>query len=102
MAKSPRSSRPKTTKPELKPLDSYLAALLNPAINREREGFEEGPQAPFEPASGAEIDPVLAEKFGLDGGSGDDDTSLASEGVSATVAALTKLLTDGNPLFKNG
>jgi excinuclease ABC subunit B len=86
---APRKGRaraqPKASKPELKPLDSYLAELLNPAINREREaypeapapsvrkkrgpkaanGFSESPQASFDAGSAAPIDPVLAEKLGL-------------------------------------
>ena len=35
--KKPKLSTGKATKPELKPLDEHLAALLNPALNRERE-----------------------------------------------------------------
>ncbi|MHB2167730.1 excinuclease ABC subunit UvrB [Alsobacter sp. R-9] len=69
MARSPKSpSRPtraKASKPELKPLDEHLAALLNPAINRERGGFGEGPQAPFDPGSAQPADPALARKLGL-------------------------------------
>ena len=43
MSKSPRKpraaqTRSKASKPELKPLDEHLAALLNPALNRERRG----------------------------------------------------------------
>src|SRR5215218_6109125 len=150
MAKSSRSSRPKAIKPELKPLDPYLAELLNPAINRERaakgdaKGVGERPQAEFDAGSVETADPALAQRLGLapspggggsDGGSrpgrgdtgsrrtanrsagavtpsrrtssvdlpppgggegGDDDASLASDGVSATVAALSALLTSGN------
>ncbi|MBV9077050.1 MAG: excinuclease ABC subunit UvrB, partial [Methylobacteriaceae bacterium] len=101
MARAPRSSvaspaeaapkrpraQPKTTKPELKPLDQYLAELLNPAINRQDargdaypiapaesprrrrgapDGFGEAPQAGFEPGSAAEIDPNLARSLGLE------------------------------------
>src|SRR5829696_7422035 len=154
MAKTPRSSRPKTTKPELKPLDTYLAELLNPAINREREaakggpkGFGERPQAEFDAGSIETADPALAQRLGLgapvsppareakpteslpptgSGGRGpkrrrepgspslafgspgmtedgeENDASLATDGVSATVAALSALLTSGNPLFKDG
>src|SRR5687768_9051116 len=144
MAKSSRS-RPKSTKPELKPLDPYLAELLNPAINRERaaetqKGFGERPQAEFDAGAIEGVDAGLAKRLGLpspaadkaddrlgrsggprqagpatpatpsgdqppsggDDSDGDEGTSLASEGVSATVAALTELLTGGNPLFKDG
>ncbi|HEX5867308.1 MAG TPA: DEAD/DEAH box helicase family protein, partial [Beijerinckiaceae bacterium] len=144
MAKSSRS-RPKSTKPELKPLDPYLAELLNPAINRERaaetqKGFGERPQAEFDAGVVEGVDAALAKRLGLpspaadttggdrprlsgarqagpatpatspgdqppsggDESDADEGTSLASEGVSATVAALTELLTGGNPLFKDG
>jgi len=144
--KTPRLSTGKASKPELKPLDPYLADLLNPAINRERErydaetsppgdaspqkgngakggkaarsgrradgtrpgGFGERPQAGFAHGDVSDVDPALAKKLGLRGpddgpeDAEDNATSLASDGVSATVAALTRLLTDGNPLFKNG
>jgi excinuclease ABC subunit B len=141
MPKTPRTPRAKVSKPELKPLDPYLAELLNPAINRERtpetQGLAEQSQAPFEAGAVNNVDPALAKKLGLDSsvrgealappgrkgrkarpdappalsapvdgdgadGRDDDDVSLASEGVSATVAALTRLLTEGNPLFKDG
>src|SRR3954453_17808889 len=117
MAKSPKSSRakaqPRASKPELKPLDPYLAELLNPALNREREaaeGFGERAQAAFEAGPATTVDPALAKKLGLRGPDDGpdrgedvgDDASLAADGVSATVQALTKLLTEGNPLFKDG
>ena len=35
-AASVSASSAKASKPELKPLDTYLAALLNPALNRNR------------------------------------------------------------------
>jgi len=63
MAKSPKKpklSTGKASKPELKPLDPYLADLLNPAVNRERkaaEGFAERAQA-----SSAQFGP-LAQKL---------------------------------------
>ncbi|HEX2556499.1 MAG TPA: excinuclease ABC subunit UvrB [Microvirga sp.] len=111
--KKPRLSTGKATRPELKPLDPYLADLLNPAVNREREeaaGFAERAQAIYEQGKVEDVDPALAKKLGLKGPDdgpdvGDDsreDTSLAADGVSATVQALTRLLTDGNPLFKDG
>ena len=108
-SKKTRLSAGKAAKPELKPLDSYLADLLNPAINREREaaeGFGERAQASYAAGDVAAIDPALAQALGHDGpGPGEDaaeETSLATDGVSATVTALTKLLTDGNPLHKHG
>jgi len=126
--KKPRSASGKAEKPELKPLDEHLAALLSPALNRERvkaeapakpakgrkraeNGFAEAPQSGYAIGDAAEVDPRLAQALGLaapeDGplpaGAPDPEpVSLASEGVSATVEALEKLLTEGNPLFKNG
>jgi excinuclease ABC subunit B len=126
--KKPKLSTGKATKPELKPLDTYLADLLNPAINRERErfgdgspaspepggsGFAERPQETYAHGDVTDVDPALAKKLGLKGAEdGPDvpaeigdlapDGSLATDGVSATVASLTRLLTEGNPLFKNG
>ena len=57
LAKKPSSARTpnsKATKPELKPLEGYLADLLNPAINRgnavpgSASGFGDRPQAGYE------------------------------------------------------
>ena len=116
--KKPKLSTGKATKPELKPLDTYLADLLNPAINRERErfpeappaGFAEQPQATYAHGEVTDVDPALAKKLGLKGP--EDGPDVAQElgdlapdgvsGVSATVSSLTRLLTDGNPLFKDG
>ncbi len=109
MAKSPKSSRAKASKPDLKPLAPHLAELLNPAINRERAGgFSERPQAAFDSAVPVETDPALAQKFALDTPSGPRKSKKPAKedfgggGVSATVESLSRLLTDGNPLFKNG
>ncbi|HEX2134539.1 MAG TPA: excinuclease ABC subunit UvrB [Microvirga sp.] len=110
--KKPKLSTGKASKPELKPLDSYLADLLNPAVNRERQeaaGFAERAQESFARDVSA-VEPALAKKLGLRGTDdgpdvaedADADTSLAADGVSATVQALTKLLTEGDPRFKDG
>jgi excinuclease ABC subunit B len=90
----PRKTRaraqPRATKPELKPLDSYLAELLNPGIARgnaspagsqasqseptprrgrkiapAQAGFAETPQAGFDAGQIESLDPKLAEAFGL-------------------------------------
>ncbi|QFU17247.1 excinuclease ABC subunit UvrB [Microvirga thermotolerans] len=112
--KKPKLSTGKASKPELKPLDSYLADLLNPAVNREREaaeGFAERAQETFAHGDVEDVDPALARKLGLAGP--DDGPDVARElgedsavdgvsGVSATVQALTRLLTEGDPRFKNG
>jgi len=134
--KKPRPDTGKASKPELKPLDEHLAALLSPALNRNRiadpaparpapdrtpeksrgrprkepaKGFGEAPQSGFAVGDAADVDPRLAQALGLaapeDGPApaGEEDTaSLATDGVSATMAALERLLTEGNPLFKNG
>ena len=114
MAKSPKKpklSTGKASKPELKPLDPYLADLLNPAVNREREaaeGFAERAQETFIHGDVGDVDPALAKRLGLKGP--DDGPDVADElgdlapgsGVSATVDALTRLLTEGDPRFKDG
>jgi excinuclease ABC subunit B len=111
--KKPNLSTGKASKPEPKPLDTYLADLLNPAINRERqaaEGFGERAQETYAHGAVTDVDPALAEKLGLRGPEDGPDVApelgeLAPDGVggvSATVASLTKLLTEGNPLFKHG
>jgi excinuclease ABC subunit B len=111
--KKPKLSTGKASKPELKPLDPYLAELLNPAVNREREdaeGFAERAQERFVHGAVTDVDPALAKKLGLEELDNGPDTpedsvvdgTMAADGVSATVQALTRLLTEGNPLFKDG
>jgi excinuclease ABC subunit B len=129
--KKPRASAaPKADKPVLQPLDSHLAALLNPALNRERPkspdvggarpgkptsrkkpapGLSEAPQAGYTVGDAAEIDPKLAQALGLaapeDGPAPAglaDQEPVGDGGASATITALEKLLTEGNPLFKDG
>src|ERR687890_451393 len=116
MAKSPKKpklSTGKASKPELKPLDTYLADLLNPAVNREREaaeGFAERAQETFIHGDVTDVDPALAKRLGLkgpdDGPDAPDELGdkgpLGVSGVSATVDALTRLLTEGDPRFKDG
>jgi excinuclease ABC subunit B len=75
MPKAPRQPRSKAAKPELKPLDSYLADLLNPAINRgtaapgtatsDRVGLSERPQAGYDAAPVTGVDPALAKALKL-------------------------------------
>ncbi len=87
----------KASKPKLKPLDEHLAALLNPALAKveakkpetKPEGFGEAPQARFD---------VVAL------GAPDDERSAfippspdALIGAPATMQALSKLLTEGDP-----
>ncbi len=128
--RKPRVSSAKADKPVLQPLDSHLAALLSPALNRERPkspdqggarpgkpagrkkatgGFAEAPQAGYTVGAAAEIDPKLAQALGLAGpedgpvpAGAPDGEPVADGGASATVTALERLLTEGNPLLKNG
>ncbi|MFD0937917.1 hypothetical protein ACFQ12_22380, partial [Methylobacterium trifolii] len=52
--KKPRVSSAKAEKPELKPLDSYLAELLSPALNRNRlPDPVEAPARPGRPKAAA-------------------------------------------------
>ena len=82
MANPPKisgSSRPRASRPELKPLDEHLAALLNPALTRESQddtnarnrrisgrskGFGEAPQETYK-AEATITDPELARALGL-------------------------------------
>ncbi|MDJ1159262.1 excinuclease ABC subunit UvrB [Chelatococcus sp. SYSU_G07232] len=168
MARKPSSPRSRASKPELKPLDPFLADLLNPALNKgtaglggaasdrgraggTAKGFGEAPQAGFATPGVQDHDPALSSGPALPAGKppttlresgappgparagrkwGEDDTSLTRDeilkaaprrvrqgnvsaddedeaapaltSVSATVAALSKLLEGGNPLFKEG
>jgi excinuclease ABC subunit B len=72
--KPTRPSRAKAARPDVAPLDEHLSALLNPALGKP-SGFEEAPQAAFEPAS-------LHDRMG---------------GVAATVESLKQLLEAGDP-----
>jgi excinuclease ABC subunit B len=73
---APRTPRSKASKPELKPLEGYLADLLNPAINRGNAppggaaGFGEQPQAAFDAGSVRNVDAKLAASLGLPAGEG--------------------------------
>ncbi len=93
-AKSPpRSARAKASRPDLAPLDEHLAALLNPALNDRRKGFEEAPQGRFdvhEPRSG----PLVRR----------DEAANARmpSGAAATADVLQKLLESGDPRIKAG
>ena len=114
-------AQPKSTKPELKPLDAHLATLLNPAIGRGEAspahlspqkpargrkklearpgaGFGEAPQAGYAAGLAQAVDPALAETLGLDVSAApildeeeDDQTALPS---STGVSATVKALSD--------
>ena len=116
MAKTPRSpSRPtqsKASRPDVQPLDEHLAALLNPALNERRSGFEEAPQAGFESAEVTDLDPELARKLARRQGGADvalpgDDVrrvkprAQAVTGASATLESLKDLLERGDPNLRD-
>ncbi len=71
MAKSPKPSRGKASRPELQPLDEHLAALLNPALNQPAKshpggrGFGERPQSGYAAGPVTGVDPALAKSLGL-------------------------------------
>jgi len=79
--KSPaRPTRAKASKPELRPLDEHLAALLNPALIEKPPGFAEA-ATPFEPAS---ADDDAIHPYGM-------------TGATATAESLKSLLELGDP-----
>ena len=82
-------TRAKASKPAGKPLDEHLAALLNPALNTDASssGFGEAPQARFEPP--------VAEQSGRRAFIPPSPDALI--GAPATIEALSKLLTEGDP-----
>jgi excinuclease ABC subunit B len=88
-----KASRGKAARPEVKPLEEHLAALLNPAIGRGAapsggaSGFSEAPQASCGP-------PALMEE-----GEPFDDSMTAA---SATADALKSLLETGSPFIPRG
>ena len=96
--RKPKLSTGKASKPELKPLDTYLADLLSPAVNRERAeaaGFAERAQE----ATPTATSPMSTRRWRRASACGapttgrtraDGRTPLAADGVSATVEALTQ------------
>jgi len=112
MAKTPRTPNSKASRQQLQPLDTHLAALLNPALERP-PGLGEAPQSAFAGAVqgidetlGRALDvpvdlPVLPpEMQALSRDDFDDETVLTSTaGVQATTSALEQLLKDGSPFI---
>ncbi|MBV9112603.1 MAG: DEAD/DEAH box helicase family protein, partial [Hyphomicrobiales bacterium] len=117
-------TRAKASKPLQKPLDQHLAALLNPALTSEgpQGGFGEAPQGAFTTAESEALRSLLGSPSGtiheaLQGKASAEAGSDLSGGVSrkperlptlppspdaligapATVEALSKLLTEGDP-----
>jgi len=127
MADEPKSKarppRAKASKPELKPLDEHLAALLSPGLVRSggdgAGGFGEAPQARFEavaPSPGDRVrdkgltrDSMLADapkrvrQGNVKRFEDEDDEDPAGDGTTgagATVEALKALLEQGDPRFR--
>ena len=103
-AKKPASARTpnsKATKPELKPLEGYLADLLNPAINRGTavpggaSGFKDTPQAGYEarPGDAGETRKRKLSKKADAAFAGSDGETAAS----LTAQSLQALLETGSP-----
>lgn len=107
---SVRTPNSKASKPELKPLEGYLADLLNPAINRGTavpggaSGFSDKPQAGYEAKPdyaperpGGEERPKrkLSKKA--------DSAFIGAEGAAAaTASSLQHLLETGSPFIQPG
>ncbi len=109
----PRAQKSRAAKPELVPLGEHLAALLNPALNVGRGGFEEAPST-YDAGPVSRIDAKLAATFGFDAGHEVDSAppqppELAPSahprgmvGVAATADALKALIEAGDPNIKQG
>ena len=62
-AASVTATSAKASKPELKPLDTYLAELLNPALNRNRPAAVEKPATPDDLKMISGVGPVMEAKL---------------------------------------
>ena len=103
-AKKPRTPNSKASKPALKPLEGYLADLLNPAINRGNavpggaSGFSDAPQAGYGEAArpgGDKPKKKLSKKA--------DSAFAGAEGAAAaTATSLQALLETGSPFIQQG
>jgi excinuclease ABC subunit B len=100
-----RTPNSKASKPELKPLDGYLADLLNPAINRGKAvpggaaGFSDSPQAGYEvrPGDAGEAKPRKLSKKADSAFDPDSDSA-----ASLTAKSLQALLETGSPFIEPG
>ena len=122
------TGKTRAAKPELVPLDTHLAALLNPALNAPKpgrggraSGVEEA-QSPFDvddgtPGPVSRIDTKLEAMFGVPTNAeipGDDLPAAATpradpvahprgmSGAAATASSLQSLLESGDPNIKQG
>ena len=108
-AKKPASARTpnsKASRPALKPLEGYLADLLNPAINRGNavpggaSGFSDAPQAGYErPARPGDDAPKR--KIGKKADSAFDGIE-GDTAASLTAQSLQSLLETGSPFIEPG
>lgn len=106
-AKKPASARTpnsKATKPDLKPLEGYLADLLNPAINRGTavpggaSGFKDTPQAGYEARPGDDKPKrKLSKKADSAFAEAESDSA-----ASLTAKSLQALLETGSPFIEPG
>ena len=112
-AKRPASARTpnsKASKPELKPLEGYLADLLNPAINRGTAvpggaaGFRDTPQAGYEAKPSYALERPGGEERPKRKLSKKADSAFAgAEGAAAaTATSLQALLETGSPFIQPG
>ena len=112
-AKKPSSARTpnsKATKPELKPLEGYLADLLNPAINRGTavpggaSGFSDKPQAGYEAEQSYALErPGGEERPKRKLSKKADSAFIGAEGAAAaTASSLQHLLETGSPFIQPG
>jgi excinuclease ABC subunit B len=95
------SAHPKASKPELKPLDEHLAALLNPALNERPAGLAEA-QTAYDAGPVSRIDAKLAKTFGLraEVEAAPQAAPVHSHGMTgaaATIESLRDLLERGDP-----
>ena len=100
-----RTPNSKASKPELKPLDGYLADLLNPAINRGKAvpggaaGFSDAPQAGYEARPG-DAEAGKPRKLSKKADSAFDPDS--DSAASLTAKSLQALLETGSPFIEPG
>lgn len=100
-----RTPNSKASKPELKPLDGYLADLLNPAINRGKAvpggaaGFKDTPQAGYEARPG-DAEAKKPRKLSKKADSAFDPDS--DSAASLTAKSLQVLLETGSPFISPG
>ncbi|SDG77759.1 excinuclease ABC subunit UvrB [Bosea robiniae] len=107
---SARTPNSKATKPELKPLEGYLADLLNPAINRGTavpggaSGFSDQPQAGYEAKPSYALErPGGEERPKRKLSKKADSAFIGAEGAAAaTASSLQHLLETGSPFIQPG